>query len=222
MILQTKEEDIIGLMKELDQLLIKLLDDLTEDQWHLKTIAPQWSVKDIATLLLDGNLRALSMLRDGYFGESQPTMTSNSDLVQYLNKLNHDWVKATKRLSPAVLIDLLETTGKEYMSYLESLNPETMATFSLAWAGENESTNRFHIAREYTEKWHHQQQIRCAIGDGFFLLLDKWFRPYLEASLCALHFHWRRRKNMVSSIQRQLAICTKYTSGNNWSNPDSK
>ena len=34
----------------------------------------------------------------------------------------------------------------------------------VAWAGEEQSANWFDIAREYTEKWHHQQQIRDAIG----------------------------------------------------------
>lgn len=191
MILQTKHEVIIDLMKELDHHLIQLLNGLSADQWHLKTISPKWNVKDIAAHLLDGNLRALSMLRDGYFGESQPDIHSYADLLLYLNQLNHDWVNAVKRLSPIVLTEMLDTSGKEYTTYIASLDPDSKATFSVAWAGENESTNRFHIAREYTEKWHHQQQIRCAVGDGFFLLKKKWFMPYLETSLCALPYHYR-------------------------------
>ena len=38
------------------------------------------------------------------------------------------------------------------------------AIFSVAWAGESESENWFDVARDYTERWHHQQQIRDAVG----------------------------------------------------------
>jgi hypothetical protein len=34
--------------------------------------------------------------------------------LHFLNRLNADWVAATRRMSPAVLIELLEVTGKEY------------------------------------------------------------------------------------------------------------
>jgi hypothetical protein len=34
----------------------------------------------------------------------------------------------------------------------------------VAWAGEAESKNWFHVARDYSEKWHHQQQIREAVS----------------------------------------------------------
>jgi hypothetical protein len=34
----------------------------------------------------------------------------------------------------------------------------------VSWAGERQSANWFDIAREYTERWHHQQQIRVAVN----------------------------------------------------------
>ena len=200
MILQTKHEDIIELMRELDTHLIRLFKGLSACQWHLKTISPKWNVKDIAAHLLDGNLRTLSVLRDGYFGETPGKISSYADLVGFLDSLNADWVNATKRLSPEVIIEWLKTSGEEYVSYLSTLDSDAKATFSVAWAGENESTNRFHIAREYTEKWHHQQQIRCAVGDGLFLLQEKWFRPYLETSLCALPHHYRTVKGREGDV----------------------
>lgn len=61
----------------------------------------------------------------------------------------------------------------------------------MAWAGENESENWFHIAREYTEKWHHQQQIRLAVGCEQELLEEKWYLPYLDTSVRALPYHYR-------------------------------
>ncbi len=183
--------DVIALMPELDKLLFKLLEGLSADDWGKQTIAPKWKVKDVAVHLLDGNLRTLSMLRDKYYGEKPENINSYEDLIDFLNRLNADWVKATKRLSPKVIIDLLKSSGKEYCDFLATLDPNDKAEFSVAWAGENESKNWFHIAREYTEKWHHQQQIRLAVGDEQKLLGEKWYLPYLDTSVRALPHHYR-------------------------------
>lgn len=183
--------NVIHLLSKIDQLLIELLEGLSLADWQKQTIAPQWKVKDIAVHLLDGNLRTLSMLRDNYFGEQPENINAYQDLVNFLNQLNADWVTATKRLSPRVIINLLQSSGKEYCDYLKTLNPTDKATFSVAWAGENESKNWFHIAREYTEKWHHQQQIRLAIGADKILLEDEFYIPYLDTSIRALPYHYR-------------------------------
>lgn len=192
--------DAITLITELDKMLIKLLEGLSADDWNKQTIAPKWKVKDVAVHLLDGNLRTLSMLRDNYLGEKPKAINSYADLLDFLNKLNADWVKATKRLSPKVIIDLLKSSGKEYSDFLTTLNPDDKAEFSVAWAGENESKNWFHIAREYTEKWHHQQQIRLAIGDEKELLKEKWYLPYLDTSVRALPYHYRDVKGEAEDL----------------------
>ena len=113
--------------------------------------------------ILDGNIRVLSGLRDKYQGE-KPYINSYQALLDYLNYLNAEWVKAMKRVSPEMLIDLLKHTGEPYFKYYVSLNPFENAVYSVAWAGESESKNWMHIAREYTEKFLHQQQIRDAVG----------------------------------------------------------
>lgn len=171
--------------------MLEVLRSLSPEDWEKPTVSPLWTVKDIATHLLDGNLRTLSMLRDGYFGESPGEINGYEGLVKYLNRLNSDWVKGMKRLSPKVLIQLLESSGKEYCEFLNSLDPFEKATFSVAWAGETESQNWFHIAREYTEKWHHQQQIRLALGKEKILLAKEFYDPFLQTSLRALPFHYR-------------------------------
>ncbi|MCF2490914.1 maleylpyruvate isomerase N-terminal domain-containing protein [Dyadobacter sp. CY347] len=141
-----------------------MLKSLSYDDWHKPTVAKLWTVKDVASHLLDGNLRVISGYRDNYNVPADMEIDSYQDLVGFLNKLNNDWVNATKRLSPAVIIDLLESTGKEYSLIMAEQDLEREAKFSVAWAGEQTSKNWFHIAREYTEKWHHQQQIREATG----------------------------------------------------------
>lgn len=183
--------DVVALMPQLDALLFRVLEGLSARDWEKQTLAPAWKVKDVAVHLLDGNLRALSMLRDRYEGEKPEQVNSYADLTAFLNRLNADWVRATKRLSPKVIVDLLKSSGKEYCDFLATLNPHHKATFSVAWAGESKSKNWFHIAREYTEKWHHQQQIRHAVGQEQELLEEKWYFPYLDTSLRALPHHYR-------------------------------
>jgi hypothetical protein len=181
----------VALFPKLDQLLIELLQSLRPDDWQKKTLAGHWTVKNIAGHLLDGNIRTLSMLRDGYNGTSAPAIGSYRDLVGYLNGLNAEWVAAMKRVSPVVLVDLLEKTGREYSDYLATLDLQAKAPWAVAWAGEEESENWFHIARDYTEKWHHQQQIRLAVGREQVLYAQEYYEPYLDTSMRALPHHYR-------------------------------
>lgn len=177
--------EFLDLMDGLDSQLFELLNGLTDDQWKMPTVASKWCVKDVAAHLLDGNLRGLSTSRDGYFGDPPGEIDSYQSLVDYLNKLNMSWTQATKRLSPKVLISMLQMSGPEYVNHLRQLDPLDPAIFSVGWAGEESSTNHFHIAREYSEKFLHQQQIRDAIGnDG--LLTGKYFHPFLEVFMKAL------------------------------------
>ncbi|MBX2815999.1 MAG: maleylpyruvate isomerase N-terminal domain-containing protein [Saprospiraceae bacterium] len=186
----------------LDALLFEVLEDLSDAQWEGETIVPNWRIKDIAVHLLDGNLRTLSMLRDHYFGEKAENLDSYEDLVKYLNRLNADWVTAMRRLSPKVILELLRTSGQQYCQYLANLDPDEEAVFQVAWAGEAGSRNWFHIAREYTEKWHHQQQIRLALGAERVLLQEEWYRPYLEVSMRGLPHHYRNTPGQMGDAIR--------------------
>src|ERR1700759_3962293 len=114
--------DVVHLLPVLDTKLMELLRSLTPDEWQMQTIAKQWLVKDVVAHLLDGNARILSILRDHHFGE-QPKIKSYQDLVDFLNGLNADWVKAMKRLSPQLLILLHQATGKSFCDYFKTLDP---------------------------------------------------------------------------------------------------
>ncbi|SFC76897.1 maleylpyruvate isomerase N-terminal domain-containing protein [Flavobacterium phragmitis] len=197
----------------LDTLLIDLLKSLTEEEWNAQTVAKKWKVKDIASHLLDGNLRGLSISRDRYFGENPENINSYPDLVDFLNQLNMTWTNATKRLSPTVLISLLESTGKEYSEHLQILDPFENAIFSVAWAGQETSLNWFHIAREYTEKFLHQQQIRDAVGKQG-LMTKELFHPFIETFIQALPHTYRNTKAPVNSVVT-LIVTTEI--GGQWS-----
>lgn len=86
----------------------------------MPTLAGSWTIKDLASHLLDGNYRSLSMMRDGYFGENAGELKSYRDLVEFLNRLNAEWIQATKRFSPHILIQLLKESGKDYRKMIRS------------------------------------------------------------------------------------------------------
>lgn len=197
----------------LDDLLIQLLKSLTEDEWNATTVAKRWSVKDIASHLLDGNLRGLSISRDHYFGEKPENINSYEDLVAFLNQLNMTWTNAIKRLSPIVLTQLLETTGKQYSDHLKTLEPFDDAIFSVAWAGEKTSLNWFHIAREYTEKFLHQQQIRNAVGKQA-LFTKELFYPFISTFMYALPHTYRDVSAQKDTI---VTLIIKTEIGGEWS-----
>jgi len=203
----------IHLFGKLDQLLIELLKSLSPDDWDMPTLSKQWTVKDIAAHLLDGNLRALSIARDGYRGDPPVNINSYRDLVTYLNDLNTIWVLAYKRISPKILIEMLEATGSEYNAYLQKLDMFAPAVFPVAWAGETESQNWFHIAREYTEKWHHQQQIREAIGLQHALMTQELFNPCIDTFLRALPYTY---KNFDATIGALIKVEITGEGGGIW------
>src|SRR4051812_23448639 len=86
---------VAHLFRELHGHLLDLLRSLSPEEWHDPTVCSAWSVKDIASHLLDGNLRRLAIQRDGYAPPDIPTgFESHEALLAYLSKLNADWTTA--------------------------------------------------------------------------------------------------------------------------------
>lgn len=189
--------NVAGLLPDLNNLLMELLHSLAPADWDKKTVARHWTVKDVAAHLLDGNIRVLSMLQDEYYGES--FNSANESLLDFLNRINADWVKAMKRVSPSMLILLHQATADMYCSYYAGIDPNGISPFAVNWAGEEESTNQLHIAREYTEKWLHQQQIRDAVGnDG--IMNRTYFYPFIDVFMLALPYTYRDVKAEEGTI----------------------
>jgi uncharacterized protein (TIGR03083 family) len=177
----------VGLHTEL----MSLLRGLSPEDWDKPTACALWSVKDIAAHLLDSSIRRLSFGRDGLPATPNTPISSYADLVRYLNRLNAEWVTASRRLSPRVLIDMLDFTAGQVHAFFRSLDPNTPALFPVAWAGEDVSPNWFDIGREYTERWLHQQQIRDAVGAPG-LTGREWLHPTLDVFVRALPFTYRQ------------------------------
>ena len=177
------------LLRRVDARLIDLLRDLRPEEWDLQTLAPGWTVRDVAAHLLDTALRKLSMVRDRCFIE-QPNITSQQDVIDLVNRLNREGVTVYRRLSPQVLIDLMESTCHQSANFHESLDPFAPALFNVSWAGESTSLNWFETARELTERWHHQQQIRLAT-DRPGIMTPELYYPVLDCFLRGLPHAYR-------------------------------
>lgn len=162
--------------------LLQLLTSLKPDQWDLPTVCKGWQVRDVAAHLLDGDLRRLMMCRDGIW----PPPPAPGGLTAFINGLNAEWVHAARRrLSPRLLIDLIAMAGGQAIQFWDQQDPFAQACFAVSWAGESHSENWFDLAREYTEKWHHQQQIREAVGAPG-LTSRYWLGPVLETFVRSL------------------------------------
>lgn len=159
-----------------------------------------------------GGIRRLSFGRDGLDAAPDVPVTSHSDLVTYLNRLNADWTAAARRLSPRVLIDLLDFTARQVHAFFQTLDPHSPALFPVAWAGQDVSPNWFDIGREYTERWLHQQQIREAVGAPG-LTGREWLHPTLDIFVRALPFTYR---NVGAPPGRSIRFEVRGESGGAW------
>ncbi|MEM7511167.1 MAG: hypothetical protein AAF388_09565 [Bacteroidota bacterium] len=180
----------LPLFPELDIHLIELLQSLSPEEWEKPTLAGHWKVKDIAYHLLDGNIRGISQSRDTHF-PIMPNDGKYKSITHFINEQNQLWVSVAQRMSYPLLIQLMAATSHTYYEHLCSMDMMGKAIFAVSWAGEEESLNWFHIAREYTEKWHHQQQIWQAVGKPSPIMEEKFYLPFLDTCMCALPHHYR-------------------------------
>ena len=165
--------------------LVALLRSLTPSQWLQPTSAGQWRVRDVVAHLLDGDLRRLSYCRDGLPQPEMATLQSYDDVLTYLNRLNDTWIAAAGRLSPRLLTELVDRVGQQAVEFLAALPPHDAAYWPVSWAGEGRSENWMDVSRNYTEYWHHQQQIRDAVGAPP-LTDPMWLQPVVALGVRAV------------------------------------
>jgi uncharacterized protein (TIGR03083 family) len=187
------------LFPKLEAKLIELLRGLAPEDWEKQTLAPKWKVKDVAAHLLDTQVRKLAAARHGYKSENSKKL-SPEKLVALINSLNAEGVRQYRQLNSDELISRMEAASRESAEYHQALGPFGAAMFPVSWAGEEQSTNWFDTAREFTERWHHQQQIRLAINKPGIMTREFYF-PVLDCFMRALPHSYRN----VSAKSEALA-----------------
>lgn len=116
-------------------------------------------MKGVALHLLGGELGNLSRRRDGLALCPAP----GEDLARWLDAHNEQWVRSARFLGNGVLVELLDFAGATFERYLATLDLDARVGH-VAWAGEGPVPLWLDVARELTERWVHQQQIRDAVG----------------------------------------------------------
>jgi len=203
------------LFPKLDSLLLELLASLSPQDWEKQTVSPKWKVKDVAAHLLDTALRGLSIARDGY-SPSAPKIDSPAALGVNIDRLNAEGVMIYRRLSPSILISVMEIACKQLADYHASRYPFATAPFGVSWAGEEKSANWFDTAREYTERWHHQQQIRLAVSSSKAspgIMTRELYYPVLDCFMRALPFTYR---NIGATTGTAIRITISGECGGSW------
>lgn len=188
--------------------LLTLLESLPADDWSRPTIAGDWTVQDIAAHLVADDLGRLSSQRDGH---RQPWYPDVEPLTAFIDRRNAEWVIALRRLSPRVIRSLLELGGRETQRLFGSLDPFAPGS-PVDWAGPEPAPIWLDLARELTERWHHQQQIREAVGAP--QLEDEAFlRPVLATFAFALVPPFR---NVDAEPGTTVRLSIEGRSGGDW------
>jgi uncharacterized protein (TIGR03083 family) len=175
---------VLHLFPEERAALLDVLRSLSPDEWGAPTACAGWSVKDVAAHLIADDFGRLSRSRDDGYRVSWIDAPSFDDLVAAINAQNEQWVDAMRRLSPRVITDLLELAGAQSQAFFETLDLDAL-NGPVDWIGPDPAPVWVDLAREYTERWAHQQQIRDGAGRPG-LYEPRLFAPVLDAYVRAL------------------------------------
>ncbi|MGN6793028.1 MAG: maleylpyruvate isomerase family mycothiol-dependent enzyme [Streptosporangiaceae bacterium] len=141
--------------------LIGLLSNLDAEDWRRATVCPGWTVHDIVAHVVHDYLRKLARTRDGYDPRGP---RPGEEMPAFLHRVNQEFVDVASLLSPRVLIDLLDYLGPQLDRLWADLDLDRLGE-AVSWAAPGvPAPTWLDVAREYSEFWVHQQQIRDAVG----------------------------------------------------------
>lgn len=195
--------------------LLDLLGDLSVGEWAASTICPGWSVKEVALHLLGDDIGRLSGGRDSFpnpsFAARVEDLAQWDGLLAAIDRQNATWVAATRRISPPLLIELLRFTGELTEAYFGQFDIEAIGR-AVDWAGPEPAPIWLDVAREYTERWVHQQQIRDAVGRPG-LKERRWFGPVLETFVHGLR---RALRDAIAPSGTVVRLIVTGDAGGEW------
>ncbi len=169
--------------------LLELLRDLTDEEWATPTECPAWSVKGLALHILGDDLSLLTRQRDHstdsltLFAEDHPGLTFR----ELLDGFNEHWVSGARFLSAPLLIELLDLVGQWSADFYEGVGLDTISGEPVQFFATLDLSPYWQvIAREYSERFIHQAQIRRALGrpevDGELLAVAAEVHAHLLAA----------------------------------------
>jgi len=184
--------DYSSLFSSERRLLVELLGGFAPPDWDRMTPCPGWSVLDLVCHLVGDDFGLLARRRDGHFGTRPPhELANDEDFARWLDGLQDDWVRAARRISPRLAIDLLEWSGPRVVALFDAEDPSEVDAV-VSWASSGPVPRWLDQARELSEHWIHRQQLRTAVrlptdtSDGVAVaVLDalRWAYPYRLSSV---------------------------------------
>lgn len=142
--------------------LIDLLRALDPADWDRPTVCPGWAVHDVVGHILNDAMRRIAGGRDGHRGVA---FADGEALPAYLARINDDFVRAMRQCSPRLMVDMLGDLGPRLDALWAGSDLTARADLDVSWAATDlPSPLWLDLAREYTEFWVHQQQIRDAVA----------------------------------------------------------
>lgn len=143
--------------------LLELLRGVRADGWSRPTRCPGWSVLDLVVHLVGDDLAALSWHRDGHRGAGPPDAADEAGFIDWLDELQDQWVRAGRRMSARVAIELLGWLDGPTADLVAS-DDLTAVDAHVSWAGSTPVPRWLDHARDLTEYWLHRQQLLDALG----------------------------------------------------------
>jgi uncharacterized protein (TIGR03083 family) len=141
--------------------LLELLGDLPAHEWNRSTGCPGWTVHDLVAHLVHDHLRRLSGTRDGH---TPAWVAPDGGLASALHRTNEQFVAAARGISSRLLTDLIAHLGLQLDQLWVGLELDARGG-AVSWVQPDEEAPVWlDVAREFSEFWVHQQQIRDAVG----------------------------------------------------------
>jgi uncharacterized protein (TIGR03083 family) len=195
--------------------LLELLGDLPDDDWSRPTPCPRWSVHELVLHLVHDDLRRLSFQRDGHAGAVIRPASSLDELAAALDEANEAWVTASApTVSPELACGLVAWLAEPSERHLAGLPPDE-AESTVAWAGPGSHPNWLDVAREYTERWVHHQQLRQTVdrpglaGPRFLAPVLETFARGLPAQLPAAPEGTVSELRVVGAVRRAWTVAVR-------------
>ncbi len=200
--------DVLPLFAREEQALLDVLTGLDAGQWAAPTACTGWTVHDLAAHLLGDKLGRLSRDRDDFRALAPH---EGERFAKFIDRINDEWVVACRRLSPEVLFAMLVDSTSQIAEMWGRTDLDALGG-PVSWAGDEPAPVWLDAAREYTEFWVHQQQIREAVGAR--PLDEAEFRgPVIDTFMRALPYTLR---DVEARTGRQVAYTVTGQGGGKW------
>jgi hypothetical protein len=201
--------DVRNLMRRERGELISLLSSLSPTDWKVDVLE-SWDVHAISLHLFRNDFERI---RNGWSGlrEGSGLEMDFSSLAEAIERGNDEWIEASRRIPPELVPDLLFVSGNHLDASLADVDMEAPGV-PVAWTGSGLPPVWLDIAREYTERWVHHQQVRDAL-DMPGLKEREWMHPVLGAFMLALP---RAYDGVGAPIGTAIGIVVTGPSGGTW------